>query len=237
MFKFESLLPDIFNHAEREYPRECCGLVVVVKGKRRYIACYNSAKSDDQFLIDYDDYARAEELGEVVAIVHSHCNISAKASQADMVGCEESGLPWIIVSLPLRDVNVIKPSGYQAPLIGREYLHGVLDCFSLVRDYYKQTLGIELNNYERADNWWRNGKNLYLDNFEREGFVRVFDKPQKHDAFLMQLNGSPVPQHAAVYIGDNLIMHHATNRLSSRDVYGGYWQKVTTHILRHKDLL
>jgi hypothetical protein len=25
-------------------------------------------------------------------------------------------------------------------------------------------------------------------------------------------------------------------RLSSRDVYGGYWQKVTTHALRHPDL-
>jgi cell wall-associated NlpC family hydrolase len=44
---------------------------------------------------------------------------------------------------------------------------------------------------------------------------------------------SPVPNHAAVYLGDGLILHHLQGRLSSRDVYGGYWQKVTTHALRH----
>ena len=44
---------------------------------------------------------------------------------------------------------------------------------------------------------------------------------------------SPVPNHAAVYLGDGLILHHLQGRLSSRDVYGGYWQKITTHILRY----
>jgi cell wall-associated NlpC family hydrolase len=52
------------------------------------------------------------------------------------------------------------------------------------------------------------------------------------DCFLMQV-ASPVPNHAAVYLGDGLILHHLQGRLSSRDVYGGYWQKVTTHVLRY----
>jgi cell wall-associated NlpC family hydrolase len=47
---------------------------------------------------------------------------------------------------------------------------------------------------------------------------------------------SPVPNHASVYLGDGLILHHLQGRLSSRDVYGGYWQKVSTHALRHPDL-
>ena len=37
-------------------------------------------------------------------------------------------------------------------------------------------------------------------------------------------------------VDDNIILHHCHGRLSSRDVYGGYWRKVTTHVLRHRDL-
>jgi len=44
---------------------------------------------------------------------------------------------------------------------------------------------------------------------------------------------APVPNHAGVYIGDGLMLHHLYNRLSSRDVYGGYWQECTRIVLRH----
>ena len=30
-----------------------------------------------------------------------------------------------------------------------------------------------------------------------------------------------------------MILHHLYGRLSSRDVFGGYFQHVTTHCLRH----
>jgi hypothetical protein len=60
--------------------------------------------------------------------------------------------------------------------------------------------------------------------------VDADDNLKVGDCFLMQV-ASPVPNHAAVYLGDGLILHHLQGRLSSRDVYGGYWQKVTTHIL------
>jgi cell wall-associated NlpC family hydrolase len=46
---------------------------------------------------------------------------------------------------------------------------------------------------------------------------------------------SPVPNHVAIYIGDNKILHHVQGRLSSRDVYGSYYQKVTAKILRHEN--
>jgi cell wall-associated NlpC family hydrolase len=55
------------------------------------------------------------------------------------------------------------------------------------------------------------------------------------DAVLMNISGK-VSNHCAVYLGDNLILHHINKRLSSRDVYGGYWLKNTTQALRHKDM-
>lgn len=52
------------------------------------------------------------------------------------------------------------------------------------------------------------------------------------DVIVMQVR-APVPNHAGVYIGDGLMLHHLYNRLSSRDVYGGYWQECTRIVLRH----
>jgi cell wall-associated NlpC family hydrolase len=50
----------------------------------------------------------------------------------------------------------------------------------------------------------------------------------------MQTDGSGNPNHIAVYIGNEMILHHGHGRLSRRDIYGGFWQKHTTHHLRHK---
>ena len=36
-----------------------------------------------------------------------------------------------------------------------------------------------------------------------------------------------VPNHAGIYLGDNVILHHVQGRLSSRDVYGGYFIQST----------
>ena len=52
---------------------------------------------------------------------------------------------------------------------------------------------------------------------------------------LMQLQ-SPLPNHAAIYIGDGQILHHLQGRLSSRDLYGldSYYGKSTACVLRHE---
>lgn len=44
------------------------------------------------------------------------------------------------------------------------------------------------------------------------------------------------PNHAAIYLGDGLMLHHLYGRLSERAVYGGYWQERTIFTLRHKDM-
>jgi proteasome lid subunit RPN8/RPN11 len=220
-------------HAQSEFPRESCGLLVVQKGRQRYVSCRNMAQGTDQFVIHPEDYANAQSLGEIIAVVHSHPKTSAEPSQADRVSCEATGFPWFIVSVPTGVWCEIKPSGYVAPLVGRQWCHGVLDCYSLVRDWFSQVRGVELADFVRHDQWWKHGQNLYLENFAAAGFVAI-DAPQakEGDCFLMQV-GADVPNHAAVYLGDGHILHHVQGRLSSRDVYGGYWQKITTHCLRY----
>lgn len=224
------------DHARQAYsgpdgPRESCGLLVIRKGREVYWPCRNLGVGTDQFVIHPEDYAKADEQGQIVAVVHSHPGLPPEPSQADRVACEASGLPWHIVSVPSVAWASIEPSGYVAPLVGREWSHGVLDCYALVRDWFRAERGIDLPNFTRFDDWWKRGENLYLDNFAHVGFEVVEpDELQTGDCLLMQV-ASPVPNHAAVYLGDGLILHHLQGRLSSRDVYGGYWQKVTTHTL------
>lgn len=232
------ILDDVRAHAAECAPRECCGLAVVTRGKLRYYPCRNDYDgSEDVFHLNPEDYAAAEDAGAVVAIVHSHVNIPPIPSMADQVGVEATGLPWMIVNHPVGTYTVTEPAGFKAPLIGRQFVHGVLDCYALCRDYYQETCGISLPDFHRDDWWWQKpGQNLYLDNFEKAGFFQVPETELRaHDAILMQA-ASDRPNHAAVYIGDNLIMQHVMGRLSSRDVWGGYWRKCATHFLRHKEL-
>jgi proteasome lid subunit RPN8/RPN11 len=228
----DTVLADIRAHAEREYPRESCGLVIIVRGRRRYIPCRNIALRNEHFVMHPQDYAAAEETGAIIMVVHSHPNLPAVPSEADLVGCERSGVPWLIISWPTGTMHEFSPTGYKAPLIGRQFHHGVLDCYSLIEDYYAQELGIVLPEFERGDEWWLKGENLYLQGFAQAGFVRV-DELTQHDVLLIQV-ASPVPNHGAIFLGDGCILHHQMHRLSSRDVYGGWYRKCTTHILRHR---
>ena len=225
----------ILDHAKAEDPRESCGLIAVVKGRKRYFSCANLADTpDEHFVLSGEDYAAIEDLGEIVAIVHSHPASNPNPSQADRVACQKSGLPWIIVNPKTGGWSTTLPEVYELPYVGREFVFGVVDCYSLCQDWYNKEFGLQLSDYQRRDKFWERGENLYLDNFHHEGFHRVpFDELQYGDALLMQL-GSSLPNHAAIYIGDQQILHHVQGRLSSRDVLGGYYVKSTAMVLRHE---
>ena len=235
----EQLKDEVLFHAKETIPNECCGLAVVINGKLKYHKCRNLSLGS-QFIVDPLDYAKAEELGSIVGVCHSHVNENPNPSQADLVGIEKTQLPWLIVQARTGEFTLTNPTGYKAPLIGRTFTHGVLDCYQIIKDYYEQELSIILPDPIREEQWWYKGQDLYRDNFESAGFVKVggsdFTALNKHDVILMQVR-SQVPNHGGVYVGDGMLLQHCTGRLSSRDVYGGYWRKVTNLVLRHKELM
>lgn len=231
------------EHALREYPRESCGIVVVIKGKEKYFSCRNDALTpSEHFIISPRDYADAEDLGKVVCIVHSHPDHDVEPSQADRVSCEASEVPWLVIAVHkdagelspiVVDTRIIKPEGYEADLIGREFSYGTLDCWTLVQDWFQRERGIDLAGHDTRDGWWERGEDWYMKNYKDWGFIKIDpDDLQEGDLILMQIR-SPVANHAAVYIGNTQIIHHLYGRLSSRDVYGGYWREVTRATLRY----
>lgn len=233
MIDYQSVLGSIMEHAQSSPDREACGLVTVHRGRLVYQRCRNIAASPTEFEIHPEDYIDAEAIG-IVAVVHSHLHASAEPSMADLVGCEKSGLPWIIVSVTSGAVKAFEPKGYQAPLIGRPFAHGVLDCFSLARDYYAGQ-GISVLDFEREPNWWEKNQDMLTpENFAKAGFVVVTDGSlEEGDGIVMQNGKTAVPNHVGIYLGDGVILHHCSDRLSSRQPYGGYWAKVTRYVVRH----
>jgi proteasome lid subunit RPN8/RPN11 len=230
----DEVLENIYKHIETELPREACGVVIVEIGKQVYIPCRNISENKKDFILSPEDYANAEDRGGIILVVHSHPFISPQPSQADLVGCESSKLPWLIINWPTKASHYFEPNGYKAPLIGREFSQGILDCLTLIQDYYKDNLNIDLKSpWFRAEKWWEREENRYVESAPENGFFPVVE-PILHDVLLMQV-GSPVPNHAAVWVGDNKILHHQLGRLSTIDVYGGWYRKVTTHVFRHKD--
>jgi len=224
-------------YAQAEYPREACGLVVIVKGKERFWPCVNTSEyGNDQFIMDPHDYAEAEQAGEIVGVFHSHVNLPPTPSEADLVACEATSLRWYIVGIPSLLWADFAPTGYQAPLVGRVHCWGTLDCWAMVRDWYKRERNIDLINLPRSPNFWRRGENILGDNYVRAGFRLLSEEEtiDVGDVIMMQTGDSDFPNHVALYIGDDQILHHAENRLSSRDVYGGWYKKHTVKVVRYE---
>lgn len=245
------------QYALEHYPRECVGLVVGINSRQRFVPCTNSSPSNEHFILSAEQYAQAEEMGQILGVIHSHINILPKPSEADLVACEASGVPWHIVAVwqepgenkRIHSWNAFAPSGYQAPLVGRPFFHGVLDCYTLVKDFYERELNIKLPDFERADNWWDGEDELYLDNFKDVGFVEVQDGPIYGDAILMQYR-SKRTNHAGIYLGSetlktqqighsipNAMLHHAMPMLSERVVYNGYWKDITRMVVRYRSMV
>jgi proteasome lid subunit RPN8/RPN11 len=233
---------DIQAHALARYPEESCGLVVIIKGKERFLPCRNVADNPRQeFTIHHADYAAAEDLGDIIGIAHSHNNGDANPSQADRVACEQSQLPWYITAVntaqEVSPIVTLRPSGYIADYVGRTFVHGVMDCYTLVRDFHKREFAIDLPAFAgRRPQWWNKGDNLYMVNLGTNGFMPVArNSIQYGDLILMQIR-SPQPNHGAIYMGEGRLLHHMFGRLSCHEMYGGWHQEMTVGFYRHKDI-
>lgn len=224
------------KHAKKEAPKESCGLVVIIKGRTRYWPCHNiSSAPESTFIIDPNDWKEAEDNGEIIAIVHSHTDGTALASDTDKASCQKHGLPWYITSPEAGIIDTIQPLKHDVPLFGRQWVWGVTDCWTLVRDWYKQEMNIDLRDWQRPANVEDFIQApMFEDCWESTGFRTLSPKEKWNygDAVLMSINSSGL-NHCGVYIGEQLIVHHLQNRLSSRDFYSQWLVECTGRRLRH----
>jgi cell wall-associated NlpC family hydrolase len=111
----------------------------------------------------------------------------------------------------------------------------VTDCYSLVRDWFRVERGVTLPEFPRDDDWWDAGQDLYSANFESAGFRRITvaeEDLQVGDCFLCRFR-SPVINHAGIYVGDGLILHHLSGHISGHSPLN-IWRRTIESWVRYE---
>ena len=222
-------------HAKDQDPKEAVGLLLNVKGKERYFPCQNLAITNYQeFILNPEDYVKADNLGEIIGIFHSHPITPPTPSQADRISCEHSNLPWYIVNPKTEQWAELRPEGYKPELCGRPWVWGITDCWSLVRDWYKQEKNIELIDYERSITPQKFLENPLFEKYAKNtGFRELANDEalKKGDVLLMSIM-HPTLNHVAIFLGD-MVLHHLADRLSCKEPYSEWLLKCTGKRLRY----
>ena len=220
---------DALIHAKEQDPKESCGLLINIKGKEKYFRCKNlSTYSQQCFIIVPEDFIKAEESGNILAVVHSHPITQPIASQADMIGCENSNLPWHIVNPKTEEWGYYQPNGYKPALIGRPWVWGITDCWSLVRDWYKEEKNIILRDWDRPSTPQQFlEKPLFECSALQTGFreLEPNDKLKNGDVLLMSILSSTL-NHVAIFL-DGDVLHHLADRISCKEPYNEWLFKCT----------
>lgn len=235
----KKILEAIREHVAAEYPKEACGLVIQSGRTQTYVPCRNIAESPTKhFTLSPEDKRAAEAQGDILMVIHSHPDVPQLIpSERDRVQCDFSGVEWGIMSWPDGDFCTISPRT-DRDYTGRPWLIGGNDCWTLIMDYYQREHGIILKNWSVDYEWWVDGKeNLYDDNWQSEGFVEVEPAEMREGDMIMMRISAPVTNHAAIYLGNNIILHHNAGSLSTRVPYGEYWRNRTVRIVRRKELM
>jgi proteasome lid subunit RPN8/RPN11 len=230
-------------HARAEYPRESCGLVV--DGTYRPMA--NLAEDPTK---NFRIAPAAWMMNKIEAVLHSHPNGPFYPSKTDMEGQLQSQVPWGIIALDDERVGEALMWGDSLPIkpiLGREFMHGITDCYSTLRDVFR--LGREklleqdiagwpldpivLPEVPRDDCWWDGADDLYAAHFSQFGFRPIsVDQARGGDVFLMKMRSQKF-NHAGVLTDEGLIIHHLVNRLSRREP-AGVWGRAAGLWIRHE---
>jgi len=219
------------DHAIRCFPQESCGVVIA----GAYVPCVNLlADAPDRFRIDPAFYAEHE--GAIEAVIHSHPHGPSCPTMADMAAQVATAKNWGIV--PFVDGVAKQPIFWgdfrlEEPLLERSFIHGVTDCYSLIRAWFWQNRSVLLPEVPRNPAWWHGAEDLYRESFVKAGFHQIEAKDrQPGDVFIGHVL-SRVPNHGGVLLEHGLGLHHLENRLSAREPLGPYINKNITHWVRH----
>lgn len=244
----DQALKDFEKHVLAEYPKEAAGLVI----NGNYIPCTNVHEEPTKhFRIDPAEVVIQRTQGTLQALLHSHPYRSTDVykdgyrpeypSAGDIDHFNHWGIPWGIAATDGGGLSqmVWLDDQNRPPLYGRHFVWGVQDCFSLVRDWYKEVKGIDLYNVPRAWGWWNdaNAPQMFEEWFAKMGFSVIPNKEATiGDVALMRMgdrHAASVINHCGVIVNHNTLFHQGFGAFYSRDCRMDLWQKSIAKYLRY----
>ena len=217
--------------AEAAHPVEACGFIL---NNGDVVECTNTSKEENTFTISAEETALY--LDDAAASWHSHIDYGT-VSFADINASKALNLPYAIFNCAGTEHFYFDPN-QSAGLLGRPWLYGGYDCYSAVRDWYSQEMGVAMGDYERLyeGEWAQRGFTHFEDNFAAEGFVRIPPSVplERGDVFLMKIKNDDACNHVAVLENPeaNQIYQHLVGRKSEVMSYSGYFRDNTAMVVR-----
>lgn len=239
---------EAIKHAQQCYPNESVGVFV----DNKYIPLENEHTQPlNDFKVSPEIYLK---VGKIQAVVHSHPFRGDPVprlypSAADMRGQMDTAVPWGIICCDKERSWPVQWFGDQCPIpkyTERGFIHGIQDCYSLIRDYYRQEFGVLTKDFPRDWAWWNNGdQHLYERFFMDAGYRQIpMSQAKIGDVFLAILGRSAIKNnvvsHGGIYLGGDEILHHKSGdlpydmtRLSNTECIHRY-VKYIKYFLRHE---
>jgi len=230
----DTSLNSAIKHAIGCFPNECCGVFTV----HGYKALTNIAEDKRESFRIKENRAVASMSHEVIALFHSHTSGNAWAGREDMLTQIASNKPHGICVLAgkggipqVKDIFFWESNNIPS-LLGRFYRPNTMDCFSLIRDAYKQWYGIVIPEVPREPDALECGELLYENGFVAAGFKQVPITAMAPGDVLLGRILSANFNHGALVIDNKHIIHHYRDRLSRRDELS-QWAQIMNTCLRH----
>lgn len=191
------------QHVMAEWPREAVGII----RHEKYQPLYNLA--DDP---EWDFRVKAEQIVEATHLLHSHTRSELKhPSLADIhLGRAYPDLIMCLTTCDGTNTGEIVQWGRNAPIAdyeGRRFLFFIRDCASLVTDWYRRELKLDIPDWPRTPYWWEEGQDLFRDALTACGFTQV-EQPQVGHCMLTRLGRQPVPVHGGIVVSPTGFLHH-----------------------------
>ena len=220
----------------KERPKECCGLIVSNKGVLTCVPAKNDSLEKDFFRVNPRDYLQASNLGEIVAVYHSHTNGNQNFSEFDKFNSISHNITYVMYCPENNTLLQFSPSYSEFnTYVGRKFEIGESDCYSLVRSFYEAELKISLGHYYRDQNWRSYLSDLFEKHFEDEGFYEV-SSLNKYDCVLFS-NGKNKPcSHISLYLGNGMILHQPEKSYSRIESLTGRHLQLIKKVIRHKNV-
>ncbi|WP_261414327.1 C40 family peptidase [Serratia quinivorans] len=121
--------------------------------------------------------------------------------------CNQIGCPVLVVTDNHMTTDFVFPD-VRPPLLGRPYITQYYNCYTLVRDFYTENFGIQLNDYPLECLCQVELQDLFPPHMDSEGFSPVaLGNLQRGDLVLMRFHSGKV-NHVAVCESDRVLLQH-----------------------------
>jgi proteasome lid subunit RPN8/RPN11 len=216
----------IKSHALKDAPKECCGLIVEKDTARKVFKCKNISTSPlTSFSLDPLDYLKCASQGKIKSVYHSHLE-EEEFSEADKTNSSYHNVNYIMFNIKNNSFREFNPKKQQTLYLNKPFKVGVNDCFTLVRDYLSENTKIQLPP-EVCEAYFFGARKENLQkaidlidevalSYARKDFSKIFvshlDELKKNDILVIGLRENNTPLHLAVFLGDNMVIHHPRNK-------------------------